>query len=246
MKLLFLYYDLMNLYGETGNMRVLERHLRDQGLEITVVGKTVGDELDFSEFDFVYAGSGTERSQKVAMRHLLQYRDSFAQAVERGVPMLFTGNAFEMLGASISDANGTLHQGLGILPFTTTEQSQTRYVSDALASCELVEPTVVGFVNKCSQCEGIDSPLFQMSMGYGNTLNTKEEGLHYRNILGTHLIGPLLVKNPALMEWVVKLIGTRQEGFTYTPKSYEYEEKAYLASYMGLKEYQQSQQQAKK
>jgi len=85
-----------------------------------------------------------------------------------------------------------------------------------------------------------------MSMGYGNTLNTKEEGLHYRNILGTHLIGPLLVKNPALMEWVVKLIGARQEGFTYTPKSYEYEEKAYLASYMGLKEYQQSQQQAKK
>ena len=78
MKLLFLYYDLMNLYGETGNMRVLERHLRDQGLEITIVGKTVGDELDFSQYDFVYAASGTERSQKVALRHLLQYRDSLA------------------------------------------------------------------------------------------------------------------------------------------------------------------------
>lgn len=242
MNLLFLYYDLMNLYGETGNMRVLERHLRDQGLDITVVGKTLGDELDFSQYDFVYAGSGTEKSQKVAMRHLLQYRDSFAQAVERGVPMLFTGNAFEMLGASVCDGNGTLHQGLGILPFTTTEQGQTRYVADALASCELVEPEVVGFVNKCSQCEGITSPLFRLSMGYGNMPNGKEEGLHYRNILGTHFIGPVLVKNPALMEWVVNRIGERQEGFTYTPKRYEYEEKAYLASYMGLKEYLQSQQ----
>lgn len=236
MKLLFLYYDLMNLYGETGNMRVLERHLRDQGLEITIVGKSVGDELDFSQYDFVYAASGTERSQKVALRHLLQYRDSLAQAIERGVPMLFTGNSFEMLGSSITDINGTQHQGLGILPFTTTEQAQTRYVTDAIANCELVEAPVVGFVNKCSICEGITSPLFRLTMGCGNTPDTQEEGLLYRSLLGTHLIGPLLVKNPALMEWMVNRIGERQEGFSYRPKRYEYEEKAYLATYTALRE----------
>ena len=49
MKLLFLYYDIMNLYGEAGNMRVLERHLRDQGLELTVVGKTLESEIDFCD-----------------------------------------------------------------------------------------------------------------------------------------------------------------------------------------------------
>ena len=72
MKLLFLYYDIMNLYGEAGNMRVLERHLRDQGLELTVVGKTLESEIDFCEYDFIYAGSGTEKSQKAALKHLLQ------------------------------------------------------------------------------------------------------------------------------------------------------------------------------
>ncbi len=236
MKLLFLYYDIMNLYGEAGNMRVLERHLRDQGLDITVVGKTLGDALDFSQYDFIYAGSGTERSQKVVLHHLLEFRDSLAQAIQRGVPVLFTGNSFEMLGSSITDAKGTQHQALGILPFTTTEQSRTRFVTDAIASCELVEAPVVGFVNKCSSCEGIETPLFRLSMGCGNTSHTQEEGLHYRNVLGTHLIGPLLVKNPALMEWMVQRIGERKEGFTYTPKHYEYEEKAYLATYTALRE----------
>lgn len=236
MKLLFLYYDIMNLYGEAGNMRVLERHLRDQGLDITVVGKTLGDALDFSQYDFIYAGSGTERSQKVVLHHLLEFRDSLAQAIQRGVPVLFTGNSFEMLGSSITDAKGTQHQALGILPFTTTEQNRTRFVTDAIASCELVDAPVVGFVNKCSSCEGIETPLFRLSMGCGNTPHTQEEGLYYRNVLGTHLIGPLLVKNPALMEWMVQRIGERKEGFTYTPKRYEYEEKAYLATYTALRE----------
>lgn len=236
MKLLFLYYDIMNLYGETGNMRVLERHLRDQGLSVTVECKTIGDELDFSQYDFIYAGSGTERSQKAVLQHLLPYRESLANALEGGVPALFTGNACELLGDSITDGRGTRHEALGILPFHTTEQPDVRYTGDAVASCELVSAPIVGFVNKCSVLEGVQTPLFQLQMGCGNTPNSTEEGFQFHNTLGTHLIGPLLVKNPALMEWMVTTIGSRQEGFSYQVKHYEYEEKAYLTTYSALRE----------
>ena len=236
MKLLFLYYDIMNLYGETGNMRVLERHLRDQGLEIKIEGKTIGDEIDFSQYDFIYCGSGTERSQKAVLHHLLPYREQLAAAAENGVPMLFTGNSCEMLGKSITDGKGTVHEGLGLLGFTVTELADTRSTGDVIATTELVEAPVVGFINKCSLLQNVDSPLFQLQMGHGNTQDTKEEGFRFHNLLGTHLIGPLLVKNPAVMEWVVNTIGERQEGFSYRTIHYEYEEKAYLTTYTALKQ----------
>ena len=67
MKILYLYHDLMNLYGESGNIRALERHLTDQGETVTVDRKTLGDELSFDGYDFLYMGAGTERSQKAAL-----------------------------------------------------------------------------------------------------------------------------------------------------------------------------------
>ena len=69
MKILHLYPDFMNLYGEYGNMRVLQRHLQDQGVTVTLEEKTVTDDsLDFSDVDFIYIGCGTERSQKAALQ----------------------------------------------------------------------------------------------------------------------------------------------------------------------------------
>ena len=71
MKLLHLYYDLMNLYGEYANMAVLASRLKDQGLEITVDRKTLGDAFDCSQYDFIYLGAGMESSQKaVSYTHL--------------------------------------------------------------------------------------------------------------------------------------------------------------------------------
>ena len=63
MKLLHLYYDLMNLYGEYGNVVVLKKHLEDQGFDVSVDKKTINEEINFEEYDFVYCGSGTEKNE---------------------------------------------------------------------------------------------------------------------------------------------------------------------------------------
>lgn len=76
MKLLHLYYDLMNLYGEYANMAVLASRLKGQGLEITVDRKTLGDAFDCSQYDFIYLGAGMESSQKAALSDLLPTAES--------------------------------------------------------------------------------------------------------------------------------------------------------------------------
>ena len=68
-----LYYDILNLYGESGNILALKYALEHQGIEVIIKELTITDELDFSDLDFVYIGCGTEQNQLVALKHLKKY-----------------------------------------------------------------------------------------------------------------------------------------------------------------------------
>ena len=230
-KILHLYHDLMNLYGESGNVRALARHLSDQGFQVVVDRKSVGDEIDFSQYGFVYIGSGTERNQKVALHDLMRYRDVLEERINQGGVFFLTGNSFEMLGNSILGADGVTYQGLELAQFEVTEIPNKRYTGDAVCISDWYAKPMVGFINKCSQIVGVDHPLFEMKMGEGNASGDPKEGYHVHHVFGTHLIGPVLVKNPHFMNYMVKLIGSQaQEGFQMKKINYDYEMKAYLVT----------------
>lgn len=230
MKILYLYHDLMNLYGDSGNIRALERRLAGQGEQVTVDRRTLGDELDFDGYDFLYIGSGTERSQKAALEHLRPYAGKLKIAMEGGLHALFTGNSASMPGKEVVDAAGKVWPGLGLLDFTAREQGETRWTGDAIARHAELDQPLVGFVNKCEDWEGEVTPLFEMVMGRGNRADTKEEGFIQNNFLGTHLIGPVLVKNPHFHDWLAK----RLLGRELTPREQPYEEKAWQVTYQAL------------
>lgn len=240
MKILHLYDDLMNLYGENGNIRVLCRHLADQGIAAELERKSIGDAVDFSEYAFIYCGSGTERNQKVALSHLRQFADSLKQAISDGVPCLFTGNALEMLGRVIHGLDGQEYAGLGLLPFEVTEHPDTRYTGDAVLSAAwLPGGDAVGFVNKCTELSGLPegNALFTVKLGMGNHTGSQWEGLRLENCFGTYLTGPVLVKNPQLMRMMVTLIGQRGDaGFAYQEIAYPYEEDSYQVTHKALLE----------
>lgn len=227
-KILHLYHDLMNLYGEGGNVRVLARHLADQDIDVAVDRKSVGEEIDFSQYGFVYIGSGTERNQKVALHDLLRYREEIVERANDGAIFFLTGNAFEMLGVSIAGTDGVTYQGLELAQFEVTEIPNKRYTGDAVCVSDWYAKPLVGFINKCSQITGVDHPLFEMKMGEGNAPGDTKEGYRFHNVFGTHLTGPVLVKNPHFMTYMVKLIGSQlMEGFQLKTVNYDYETKAY-------------------
>ena len=72
--ILHLYYDLLNLYGENGNIKALKKHLEEMGVRVNIEFLTINDVIDFSRYDFVYIGAGTEKSQKLVLKHLLKYK----------------------------------------------------------------------------------------------------------------------------------------------------------------------------
>ncbi len=227
-KMLHLFDDAMSLYGEYANVLILERYLCEQGHSVHVDHLHLYEKRDISGYDFYFMGAGTERKQKLTLPELKQYADSLKTAYESGKVMLFTGNSFELLGRSVTDAEGKCHEGLGLFAFETKE-GNSRIVGDCLGSCELFSAPVVGFMNKCSKTTGITKPLFRLQMGFGNDAQKGSEGLLEKNLFATHLTGPVLVKNPALLKELAKrLVGNIDENrsLPYLQESYETTAKA--------------------
>lgn len=227
MKILHLYYDLMNLYGEYGNVSAVKRILENSGQECQVDRLTVNDEVNFDEYDFVYIGSGTEKNQKAALNDFKKYDRQIKNYIGSNKLILMTGNSFEMLGKAITDCKGEMHMGLGVFDFVTTEQNNKRITSDAIFTTEFQENVLVGFINKCSEINGIDSPLFTVKMGVGNNNNDNGEGFHLANLFATHLTGPILIKNPYFLEFIAKRLSENTNGFEVKADYLKYERLAY-------------------
>lgn len=208
--IIHLYSDMMNLYGSYANAAVLRRHLENAGCEVELSTPAIGETPDFFMADFVLIGAGTERSQKAVIPDIMRLRPELASAADRGVPMLFCGNAAELLGQKVITAAGTEYQTLGIGKFKSTETGR-RIVGDVFACSPLCKEPVVGFINKCSLLEGIDTPFItEMKLGFGNTAEGSPEGFVYKNVIASELTGPLLVKNPELLSHVIAAIFERR------------------------------------
>ena len=208
--LIHFYPDLMSLYGSYANLLVLRRSLEALGNTVTVIPVRPGEEVDLGEADFLFMGAGTERAQKDALSDFERYREAVKFAADHDVAMLFAGTAMELLGKSIVDADGKTWDGIGLGSFVSTQQSH-RKVEDVLGTTDLYDGPVVGFMNKGSIITGVETPLLNaLTLGFGNEAPLGPEGFRYKNVLGSQLTGPLLVKNPRLLDHVVDAIYARR------------------------------------
>ena len=206
LNILHLYPDCMNLYGEYANIAILRRHLEAMGVTVTVTNTTCEDIPDFSRADMIYMGAGTERSQKAVLLGLVHHAAGLKAAVERGTVVLFTGNAMETLGTSVTDAKGHVWPALGLANFTTTETDK-RSPEDVVASTTLWNTPLVGFMNKCSTTSGVTTPLFEkLPLGFGHESKNGAEGYVSGNVFATHITGPVLVKNPDFLDLIIRRI----------------------------------------
>lgn len=224
MKILHLYHDIMNLYGEYANVAAMQRMMEKNNVPCEIDKLSVNDKLSIKEYDFIYVGSGTESNQKYVLEHLMSYKDELKEYIEAGKMLLMTGNSFEILGKTLKDAKEKVYEGLGFFDFSVKEQERTRNTADAIFMMEGQEKPLVGFINKCSTMEGINMPLFQVKMGLGNEAKGTTEGIRYKNFYGTHLTGPILIKNPYfLIQIASDLCGKEMNGdyLTYEKAGYE-------------------------
>ena len=228
-KILHLYYDLLNLYGESGNIIALRDALLDQGIKPIIDKKSLGDTIDFMQYDIVYLGEGSEYNQDLAREDILKYKDELNSYIESNKILIATGNSYELFGDKINDKDA-----LGIFHFKSLYKSITtdvgdRLVNEEILDTDLIGSPIVGFVNRNSVNDIKDGYLFKVRKGYGNDVKDKYEGVHYKNFYGTYLLGPLLIRNPYLLDYILSnfLGNSYKEKDTVDKKAYE----EYLKTY---------------
>lgn len=233
-KILHLYHDLLNLYGEYANVVALERYFEKQGVEASVDRLSLYDEVDFSVYDFIYLGAGTEEKQLIALDDLKNNKSAIVNAYEGGTVILATGNSFEMFGKSITTPKGEKVDGIGILDMETTVTDKQRTLTDEICKSDFLDSECVGFINKASETDSKEKPMFTSVFGAGNSKEDKKEGAVKNNFYGTHLTGPCLIKNPHLLEYFAALIAERK-GIELKKIALDYETKAYRITLEALK-----------
>ncbi len=207
-KIAHLYYDLMNLYGESGNVRAFKRFCERQGALVEVHFFTIGDKIDFDSFDFYYMGAGSEETQKFVLEDLFQYKDSIKDAVMKGKMFLVTGNAMELFGKKIRFVNGTSLMCLGIFDYQAYEYTE-KLVSEIHYRYEDLPQDkgryILGFKNCRCNIVHNDNRMF----GFPNNMNEN-------NFYTMNFVGPLLVRNPYFTNMLVEKL-FEYKGYEYTP-----------------------------
>jgi len=227
-KILHMYSDLMNLYGDYGNLMFLTRALKKCGLDVEIDKCSVFDVPDFSHADMIFIGSGTEKARRRALEHLVKYADGFCDAYSSGKVILLTGNAMELIGEKIVSVDGNEIKALGIASFTVKETDK-RTVRDVVFS-GITEQKTVGFINRSTEIFGSDAPIFNVELGTGNNSSEKKEGWTGNNLYATHLIAPLLVRNPEWLKLFVKLLAADRVDVDSVDFSDNYAEKAHAVA----------------
>lgn len=223
-KIAHLYYDLMNLYGEVGNVWALQKTFDEQDIDCTIDKLTIGDKINLSKYDIIYIGQGSEENQMIVLNDILKHKETLENAIENNKYVICTGNSYELFGKYI-EKNGKKINCLNIFDYYSKEIDE-RIKGEQVFDCKLVKEPIIGFQNRQCVMNNKTNHLFSVINGYAGNYKTKYEGIHYKNFFGTYMIGPLLIRNPHLTNYIVKDI-LDKKNIGYIPITNTFDYKAY-------------------
>ncbi len=198
MKIEILFPEFCNLFGDSGNVRFLKQCLP----EAEFIETPITNEPAFAtqKVDLIYMGPMSEKAQIKVLAALSPYKEQLQALIEADIPMLFIGNACEVLCQTIETPANPIH-GLGILPYTAKQEMILRYNGLTMGTFENM--TILGFRSQFTFGYGNnqDTPFLKVIRGAGLNPDCKYEGFRIHNLIATYLLGPILVVNPMFTHW---------------------------------------------
>ena len=201
-----LYPDVLNLYGDRGNVLCMQRRLEWRGMQANIVPVPIGVKLAAKDCDLLFIGGGQDFEQEILMHDLKGEKTAeLKAAIEDGVPVLAICGGYQMLGQYYKTWDGKQCDFTGALDLYTVGSEQ-RMIGNYMFTCDEADCKIVGFENHSGKTylgSGV-KPLGKVLEGYGNNGEDGTEGVRYKNVYGTYSHGPLLPKNPALCDEILR------------------------------------------
>ena len=206
-----LYPDLLNLYGDRGNIQCMMKRSIWRGIEAETIAFSMGDSIDFSKLDIVLLGGGSDREQRIVCSKLSSIRDDFRSYVEDGGSVIAVCGGYQLLGHYYKTEEGTL-EGLSLVDLYT-EQGSPRLIDNIVLENPDFSLPIVGFENHGGRTYiGNNKPFGKVLYGHGKNGEAGTEGVLYKNVVGTYLHGPLLQKNPHICDYLLSNALERKYG----------------------------------
>ncbi|MDY4976611.1 MAG: glutamine amidotransferase [Clostridia bacterium] len=205
-----LYPDLLNLYGDRGNITALQKRLAWRGISSELRQFVLSDEIDFSQLDLVFIGGGSDREQLLVCKRLLEQKSALQEYVETDGVLAAVCGGYQLLGSYYQLQQETI-EGLGLLDLHT-ESKPNRLIGKVIIQSGLFDDYIVGFENHGGRTYTSHLPLGMVKYGKGNNGEDQMEGAVYKNVIGTYLHGPVLPANPKLTDWLLSRALNRKYG----------------------------------
>jgi CobQ-like glutamine amidotransferase family enzyme len=230
LRILWMYHDLMDLYGDKGNAAVLKVRAQKRGIDCVVDTCTVGEEKKISDYDLFFLGGGADREQSLIFEDLISRKAEIAEAMNNKTAFLLICGGYQLFGKYYKDQDGTVIDGLGFFDYYTESSDRDHRCIGNIA----VETTMdgdtfkaVGFENHGGQTKNVKSPFARVLSGHGNTFDDGTEGFMNDQVLATYMHGPLLPKNPKIADHILmRALRKRYGDVTLSPLDDEIENKA--------------------
>ncbi|OFP43176.1 glutamine amidotransferase [Staphylococcus sp. HMSC062B11] len=207
--------DKLNLYSDIGNIMALKQRAKKRNIKINVKEINETEGVTFDDCDIFFIGGGSDREQALATKELSKIKTSLKNAIEDGMPGLTICGGYQFLGHKYITPEGTELEGLGVLDFYT-ESKKERLTGDIIIESDTFG-TIVGFENHGGRTYHPYGTLGRVTYGYGNNDNDRKEGIHYKNLLGSYLHGPILPKNHEITDYLLEKACERK-GILFEPK----------------------------
>lgn len=207
-----LYPELLNLYGDGGNILVLKKRLEWRGIGCEVVEVHVDDRPSFSDVDIAFIGGGSDREQRIVCEHLLAEQAELSAFVEDGGALGAVCGGYQLLGHSYLMGDEKV-QGLSLVDLYT-DRGSPRLIGNIAIESRICERPIVGYENHGGRTHlgsGVE-PLGRVVHGHGNDGESGFEGCLYKNVVGTYIHGPLLPKNPGVADFLISRALERKYG----------------------------------
>lgn len=220
LKILYLYPDMLELYGDYGNIQVLKYRIESRGYKAIIDRYSIGDVApNFNDYDIVFAGGGADNEQSILAEDLVKYKENIKEAVNNGVFFLLICGAYQLFGKYYKGVEGNIIPGLEVFDYYTVANPdrKKRCIGNIVIDTNLrssnndtdssesnTKTKVIGFENHGGQTFDISNSFGNVLFGNGNTFGDSEEGFLKDNVIATYLHGPLLSKNPELCDYIIK------------------------------------------
>ncbi len=203
----YLYPDLLNIYGDRGNIICLKNRCRWRRIEVKVFNLSLEDKIEVGKYDLFFGGGGQDRQQLIVSQDLQTKKQVLKKEVERGVPMLTICGTYQLFGHYFKTHTGEKIPGISIFD-SFTIASHKRKIGNVVIKLNQLNYELVGFENHSGNTfikKNSETKLLgKVIRGFGNNGQDKTEGAVFKNVLGTYLHGPVLPKNPHLADFLIK------------------------------------------